>query len=70
MLGQWQLVSGGTCGVIGGHLPSTANPSLALQSTYQIDLKKRQFDLVQEHELSKSEDAPMTLAVDYSVRSC
>jgi hypothetical protein len=38
------------------------------QSTFQIDLKRRQFDLVQEHELSKSEDAPMTLAVEYSVR--
>ncbi|GAA5920105.1 hypothetical protein JCM1841_004100 [Sporobolomyces salmonicolor] len=32
-------------------------------SLYQIDTKKRQLSLLEEHELAKEEDAPMTLAV-------
>ncbi|GAA5888882.1 hypothetical protein JCM5296_005030 [Sporobolomyces johnsonii] len=32
-------------------------------SMYQIDTKKRQLSLLEEHELSKEEDAPMTIAV-------
>ncbi|GJN93754.1 hypothetical protein Rhopal_006811-T1 [Rhodotorula paludigena] len=32
-------------------------------SMYTVDVKKRQLSLVEEHELSKEEDAPMTVAV-------
>ncbi|GAA5839243.1 hypothetical protein JCM9279_002638 [Rhodotorula babjevae] len=32
-------------------------------SLYTVDVKKRQISLVEEHELSKEEDAPMTVAV-------
>ncbi|BGP51350.1 hypothetical protein JCM10450v2_007288 [Rhodotorula kratochvilovae] len=32
-------------------------------SMYTVDVKKRQLSLVEEHELSKEEDAPMTIAV-------
>ncbi|KPV72073.1 uncharacterized protein RHOBADRAFT_56201 [Rhodotorula graminis WP1] len=32
-------------------------------SMYSVDVKKRQISLVEEHELSKEEDAPMTVAV-------
>ncbi|GAA5900839.1 hypothetical protein JCM8208_004624 [Rhodotorula glutinis] len=32
-------------------------------SMYTVDVKKRQISLVEEHELSKEEDAPMTVAV-------
>lgn len=39
------------------------------QSMYTVDVKKRQLSLVEEHELSKEEDAPMTVAVHPPVRS-
>ena len=39
------------------------------QSMYTVDVKKRQISLVEEHELSKEEDAPMTVAVHPQVRS-
>lgn len=34
---------------------------------YSVDLKQRQLSLKQEHELSREEDAPMTIAVDLEV---
>lgn len=39
------------------------------QSMYSVDPKKRQLSLVAEHELSKEEDAPMTMAVNPKVRT-
>lgn len=36
---------------------------------YSVDPKKRQLSLVTEHELSKEEDAPMTMAVNRKVLS-
>ncbi|KAM0747959.1 WD40 repeat-like protein [Meredithblackwellia eburnea MCA 4105] len=38
-------------------------------SMYKIDPSGRQFDLVEEHELSKQEDAPMSIAVDTNSKS-
>jgi len=35
---------------------------------YSVDVKKRQISLIDEHELSKEEDAPMTIAVHHKVR--
>lgn len=37
------------------------------QSTYTVDFKQRQLSLVEEYELSREEDAPMTVAVDPEV---
>lgn len=34
---------------------------------YRVALPKREFHLIQEHELSKEEDAPMSIAVNPSV---
>ena len=39
------------------------------QTMYSIDDSKRQLELVHQHQLSKDEDAPMTIAVDPAVRS-
>ncbi|GAA5875773.1 hypothetical protein JCM3774_006453 [Rhodotorula dairenensis] len=38
-------------------------------STYSVDFKQRQLSLVEEYELSKEEDAPMTVAVDLEARA-
>lgn len=46
-----------------------ANPSASSQSTYAMDLPARHFNLIEEHDLSKTEDAPMSIAVNPFVRS-
>jgi prolactin regulatory element-binding protein len=38
------------------------------QSLYKINTVTRQFDLIEQHELSKEEDAPMTVAIHEPVR--
>lgn len=36
---------------------------------YRIDSVKKEFDLIQEHELSREEDAPMSILVNTAVSS-
>ncbi|POY72890.1 hypothetical protein BMF94_4051 [Rhodotorula taiwanensis] len=38
-------------------------------SMYSVDLKQRQLSLKQEHELSREEDAPMTIAIDLETKA-
>jgi DNA topoisomerase VI subunit B len=45
------------------------SPIVLKQSMYVIDVTKKEFNLIQEHELSKQEDAPMTLLVNPAVSS-